>query len=143
MQAVGSLKRWFMPNIHASADEYKATYTASAQSVTIPMEIRSLEAAMEAFRAFVDMVRDIPSVEQVRAKFAGTYLHIVTYASGSTKEERRQIYRAELALADRYPDLHFEFDLIDRRGYPVIDKEETGKWIERIRSLPNTADAIQ
>ncbi len=98
---------------------------------------------MTAVEAFVERIEAIPSVEQVRAKFAGTYLHIITYASQSTEEERYRIYDEELMLAQQWPDLQFEFDLLDRRGCSTSDYDEPGKWIKRIRRLPDGANEIQ
>lgn len=98
---------------------------------------------MQAFSIFVDAVREIPSVEQVRAQEAGTYLHLVVYMSDSSLEDRYAVYDAQGMLYDAYPDLRLEFDVIDRRGHPVEAVELTGKYIEIIRTLPDTpyADA--
>ena len=92
---------------------------------------------MNAFDAFVAAVRDIPSVEQVRAQVAGTYIHLVTYMSESSLEQRYAVYDAQAAMYKQFPDLKLEFDVIDRRGYPVEDGELTGKYIEVIRDLPD------
>ena len=95
---------------------------------------------MEAFNAFVSIVRSIRSVEQIRAQVAGTYLHLVTYVSESTLDERDAIYQAELSVHDRFPDIRFEFDLIDRMGNPVMPGELTNKLTEVIRDLPDKTD---
>lgn len=136
---------WHIPRRgQASSNELRVTSDASARYVRVPVAIESLQRlAMDAVYTFVAAVRDVPSVEQVRARFAGTYLHLITYASQSTESQRRQIYAAELDLARRYPDLQFEFDLLDRRGYPVQDQDEPGKWVERIRRLPDLTDEVQ
>lgn len=98
------------------------------------------EMVRDAFHSFVAAVRGIPSVEQVRAHVAGTYLHLVTYMSCSTEPERYAVYAAEIAVHDRYPHIQFEFDLIDRKGRPVQYGELTGKFIEIIRDLPDQTD---
>lgn len=112
--------------------------TAEGNYVTLPVAIRTLqEVVMQAFNTFVDAVREIQSVEQVRAQEAGTYLHLVVYLSNSTLEERYAVYDAQGMLYDAYPDLRLEFDVIDRRGYPVETVDLTGKYVEIIRTLPD------
>lgn len=98
------------------------------------------EVAMQALNAFVTAIRDIPTVEQVRAQTAGAYVHIVTYMSDSTLEQRYAVYDAQSQLYRQYPALRLEFDLIDREGYPVEHDELTGKTIEIIRELPDRND---
>lgn len=116
--------------------------TAEGNYVTLPVAIRTLqEVVMQAFNTFVDAVREIPSVEQVRAQEAGTYLHLVVYMSDSTLKDRYAIYDAQGMLYDTFPDLRLEFDVIDRRGYPVETVELTGKYVEIIRTLPDTSHA--
>ena len=116
--------------------------TAEGNYVTLPVAIRTLqEVVMQAFNTFVDAVRDIPTVEQVRAQEAGTYLHLVVYMSNSTLTDRYAVYDAQGKLYDAYPDLRLEFDVIDRRGYPVETVELTGKYIEIIRTLSDNAYA--
>ena len=95
------------------------------------------EVAMQALNAFVTAIRDIPTVEQVRAQTAGAYVHFATYMSESTMSQRYAVYEAEIGLYDQFPDLHLEFDLIDREGYPVERGELTGKYVEIIRELPD------
>lgn len=96
---------------------------------------------MDAFNAFVDAVTAIPSVEQVRGQVAGAYLHLVAYVSESSVEERFAVYAVEQQMYDRFPDLRLEFDLIDRKGYPVTAAGElTGKYVAVIRTLPDRAD---
>jgi hypothetical protein len=77
-------------------------------------------------------------VEQVRAYVAGTYIHLVTYLSHSTEEERFAVYDCDKVIHDRYLDLRFEFDLIDRRGYPMTPDEIKDKHVAVIRQLPDT-----
>lgn len=96
---------------------------------------------MQAFNTFVAAVRSIPAVEQVRGQVAGAYVHIVTYLSQSTLEERAAVYTAQMHLYDQFPDLRLEFDAIDREGYPVEAGELTGKYVEVIRELPDRVDA--
>lgn len=95
---------------------------------------------MKAFDKFVTAVRDIPTVEQVRAQQAGTYLHLVTYMSESSQEERSAVYQAELMIHDQFPQLSLEFDLVDRMGYAFPSAQLTGKLVESIRTLPDTKD---
>jgi hypothetical protein len=118
--------------------------TTKGNYVTIPVANPSQEVVvMKAFDAFVQAVRDIPTVEQVRAQPAGTYLHLVTYMSQSTEEQRFAVYTAELMVHDRFPELSLEFDLIDRDGYALPSGQLTGKLVEPIRALPDTKDVNQ
>lgn len=113
----------------------------AGQYATFPVEsTRVQEMVMDAFNAFVDAVTAIPSVEQVRGQVAGAYLHLVAYVSESSVEERFAVYAVEQQMYDRFPDLRLEFDLIDRKGYPVTAGELTGKYVAVIRTLPDRAD---
>lgn len=115
--------------------------TLPQNRVTVPVEREILqEMVMDAFNTFVDAVREIPSVEQVRAHVAGTYMHLVTYVSQSSEADRYAVYAAEIAVHDRFPHVQFEFDLIDRKGRPVQNGELAGKFIEVIRDLPDSND---
>lgn len=110
----------------------------SAEYVSVRVDATSLDAlALRAFNSFASAVRGVPSVEQVRAHQAGAYLHLVTYASHATPEDRDAIYDAEIVVHDDFPQLRFEFNLIDRRGYPMVDAPLTGQYIEHIRDLPD------
>lgn len=112
--------------------------TAKGNYVTLPVALQTLqEVVMQAFNTFVQAVREISSVEQVRAQEAGTYLHLVVYMSDSTLDDRYAIYDAQGMLYDAYPDLRLEFDVIDRRGHPVEAVELTGKYVEIVRTLPD------
>lgn len=97
---------------------------------------------MRVFQEFVVAVKDIPSVEQVRAQAGGTYLHFVTYTSESTKEDRYSIYQIEQNFYERYPTLDLEFDLVDRQGYPMERDITIGKYIQTIRILPTRYDEV-
>lgn len=115
--------------------------SSAGDYATISVALRSLEeATVKAFQAFVDAVREVPTVEQVRAQTAGSYVHLVTYVSDSTLDQRYAIYEAQMKLYDLFPYLRLEFDLIDRKGYPVDGDELTGKLIEVIRELPDRSD---
>ncbi len=92
---------------------------------------------MQAFEEFAQMLKTIPTIEAVHGQAAGTYLHLMTYASQSSEEERYQVYDAELQIAVKYPNLDFEFDLIDRRGYPAIWMETAANFTKVFRQLPN------
>lgn len=108
------------------------------ENYVIPVVTNTQEGwVMKAFDALVKAVRDIPSVEQVRGQVAGSYLHLVTYMSESTLDQRYQVYDAQMRMYDRFPQLRLEFDVIDRKGYPVQHDELTGKLIEVIRELPD------
>lgn len=112
-----------------------------ASHVTFPVAIETLqEMMMSAFNEFVAAVRDIPSVEQVRAQVAGTYIHLVTYLSESTLDQRYAVYDVQAEMYRKFPNLKLEFDVIDRRGYPVAGGELTGKYVEVIRKLPDRFD---
>lgn len=117
----------------------KTISKSSSESVTLDVAIHSMEkATKQAFDDFVASMRAVEAVEQVRGKAAGTYLHLVTYVSESSKEERFAIYEAEKQLHKRYGQmLDFEFDLIDRRGYAVEEAEIDEKYIEIIRKRPD------
>lgn len=116
--------------------------STAGEYATFPVVSNSLqEMIMQAFSTFVAAVRSIPTVEQVRGQVAGAYVHIVTYLSGSTLEERSAVYAAQMRLYDQFPDLRLEFDAIDREGYPVEGGELTGKYVEVIRELPDRVDA--
>ncbi len=98
---------------------------------------------MKAFDKFVTAVREIATVEQVRAHQAGTYLHLVTYMSESSQEDRFAVYQAELMVHDQFPQLSLEFDLVDRMGYAFPSAQLTGKLVEAVRTLPDTKDVNQ
>lgn len=116
--------------------------TAQGNYVTIPLAPGAHEEmVMKAFNTFVTFIQAIPTVEQVRGQVAGTYLHLVIYMSESSLEERYKVYEAEMQLYEQFPDLRLEFDLIDRKGYPVEYSELTGKLIEVIRELPDRVSA--
>lgn len=95
------------------------------------------EIVAQAFDAFVRAVRAIGSVEQVRGQTAGAYVHIVTYLSESSLEERFAVYKVQQEMYGLFPQLRLEFDVIDRRGHPVDHDDLTGKLIEVIRELPD------
>lgn len=95
------------------------------------------EVVLQAFDTFVNAVRDIPTVEQVRGQAAGAYLHIVTYMSESSMRERFAVYNIQMRMYDRFPQLRLEFDVIDRKGQPADHDELTGKLVEVIRELPD------
>lgn len=98
---------------------------------------------MRAFNEFVDMVGNIGAVEQVRGHAAGTYLHLVTYVSESDEAQRYAIYDVEQLIHDRYPEIKFEFDLIDRRGHAVeMAAHISDKYIRIIRQLPDNPNVI-
>lgn len=101
------------------------------------------KATQRAFDDFVEMIGEIPSVEQVSGQVAGSYLHLVTYVSHSTEAERFLVYEAEKRLFAEYPHLRFEFDLVDRRGYRLEDSEIRGKYSKTIRRLPDLPHEIQ
>ena len=90
---------------------------------------------MQAFDAFVDAVRTVPTVEQVRGQTAGAYVHMVTYMSESSLEERFAVYDVQKRMYDLFPQLRLEFDVIDRKGEPVDHDDLTGKLVEVIREL--------
>lgn len=117
---------------------FRQAATIKGNYVTIPVATDTQEGwVMKAFNALVKAVRDIPSVEQVRGQAAGSYVHLVTYMSESTLEQRYQVYEAQMRMYGLFPQLRLEFDVIDRKGYPVQHDELTGKLIEVIRELPD------
>ncbi len=133
---------WPLRFSRTTAPELKATAQSTQVYVTLPVAISSIqEATQKVLDDFVALVRDISSVEQVRGQAAGTYLHLVVYVSESTREDRFRVYEAEKAIHDRHSSFNFEFDLIDRRGYPMQTADIQGKYMEIIRKLPDTHDA--
>lgn len=118
--------------------------TVSEQIDILSIEIRSLQGiTQKAFDEFVEQIQKVPSVEQIRSQVGGTYMHIVTYMCASSLEERERVYEAEKALYQRYTDLRFEFDLIDRRGLPITVGEISNKYIRIVRQLPDEIDEHQ
>lgn len=98
---------------------------------------------MRAFNEFVERVGKVEAVEQVRGHVAGTYLHLVTYVSESDEAQRYAIYDVEQLIHDRYPEIKFEFDLIDRRGHAVeMAAHISDKYIRIIRQLPDNPNVI-
>lgn len=95
------------------------------------------EIVAQAFDAFVRSVRVIRSVEQVRGQTAGTYVHIVTYMSESSLDERFAVYNVQQQMYGLFPQLRLEFDVIDRKGHPADHDELHGKLVEVIRELPD------
>ena len=93
----------------------------------------------QAFDTFVKEVRAIPTVEQVRGQTAGAYLHMVTYMSESSLEERFAVYDSQKRMYEIFPQLRLEFDVIDRKGHPVDHDDLAGKLVEVIRELPDRA----
>ena len=131
-----------MPALGTSWTGVVHSRSTAGEYATFPVVSNSLqEMVMQAFNTFVAAVRSIPTVEQVRGQVAGAYVHIVTYLSRSTLEERSAVYTAQMRLYDQFPDLRLEFDAIDREGYPVEGGELTGKYVEVIRELPDRVDA--
>lgn len=122
-----------------SKTKIEATGGTTQPQVTLSMALNSIEkATRKAFDEFVVMVEKIPSVEQVRGQVAGTYLHLVVYASNCERDERFLVYEAEQVIHDRYPSIKFEFDLIDRRGYPMEEADIEDKYIKNIRKRPDS-----
>lgn len=118
--------------------------TVSEKIDILSVEIRSLQGiTQKAFDDFVGQVQNVPSVEQIRAQVGGTYMHIVTYMCASNLEQREIIYEAEKSLFQRYTDLRFEFDLIDRQGHPITVGEVSNKYIRIVRQLPDVIDEYQ
>lgn len=108
------------------------------QGIAVQLEQMTGEATQGAFEAFAAQVRVVPSVEQVRGQVAGTYLHLVTYMNRSTRGERVRVYEAQRTIHDRFPHLHFEFDVVDRQGQPMEPAPTRNhQLIERIRSVPD------
>jgi hypothetical protein len=125
--------RWGIGHPQASAQNQPAAFQAALDVLD--------QATAQAFYAYVELVKHIPSVEQVRAHVAGAYLHLFTYVSHSTEEERFAVYDCDKQFYDRYPDLRLEFDLIDRRGYPLSDGESQDKYVAIIRQLTESPHA--
>lgn len=110
--------------------------TADATSVRVDQNSFE-ELVGAALASYVNAVRHIPTIEQVRVQQAGAYLHIVSYVSDAAPADRSAIYDAEIALHDAYPQLRFEFNIVDRHGYPTVNSPIAGKFIEHIRTLPD------
>jgi hypothetical protein len=128
----------------STATTIQAVGVSTVEKYSPDDAIQALEKATQrAFDDFAEMVGEIPSVEQVNGQAAGAYLHLVTYVSHSTEEDRFRVYEAEKRLFAEYPHLRFEFDLVDRRGYPLDAAEIRGKYIKPIRQLPDTPHEIQ
>lgn len=107
------------------------------------------EVTMKAFDEFVEMIREIPSVETVEAWVPGTFVKITINLSESDRGEREQIYAAERELRSRYQDqLVFDFDWHDRRGEPKEQEERPARrqvgpvteYSVKVRQLPNRDD---
>ena len=112
--------------------------TSQGSYVVLPSPAPMAEQdVMQAFDTFVKEVRAIPSVEQVRGQTAGAYLHMVTYMSESSLEERFVVYDIQKRMYEIFPQLRLEFDVIDRKGHPVDHDDLTGKLVEVIRDLPD------
>jgi len=112
-------------------------------AISPEVAIRVLEArAMKAFTAFVEKIRGVPSVEHVVAEVSGTEITVTTCVSESKEKERFSIYDAEEQILDEHPDLDLDFQLLDRKGYPV-EYAELGPhtYIEVIQRRPDRYDA--
>jgi hypothetical protein len=121
---------------HGSVLRHGATSKGS-YVVMPPAAFTPEEVVTQAFDAFVNAMRDIPTVEQVRGQTASAYLHMVTYMSESSLEERFAVYNVQMRMYDLFPQLRLEFDVIDRKGQPVDHDDLTGKLVEVIRELPD------
>lgn len=143
MSVAPSLSERIFRAFTTTKDSIKPISRSTAELVTPDVAIRAIEkVTKQAFDEFVSIVRNIQSVEEVRGQTAGTYLHLVTYVSDSTEKERYGIYAAEKSIFAQYPHLRFEFDLVDRRGYPVEVAEIKDKYAQAIRKLPNNPNAL-
>lgn len=144
--SVSTTTWWSRPFGSASSDRVimRGITATSATRVTFEAAVQTLqETTMKALDEFVAAVRSLPSVEYVDAEVAGTYVHLMTYMSESTSEERAAVYDVELEVADRYQGLHFEFDVYDRRGHPMQEVDEVSPYFRPIRKLPDVVHADQ
>lgn len=68
---------------------------------------------------FRSLLRDISHVEQIIVSESYQALHVYVVVDEVTWSTADQIYSRELRLAEQFPSISFDFNLIRRRGRPL------------------------
>ena len=86
--------------------EVEAEQVLSADLVYMPRELG----------AFVERLRGIPAVETLRAQEIEQGFKTWVVVNNASEQARYAVYRAEWDLMRRFPDVVFDFHLVDREG---------------------------
>ena len=75
--------------------------------------------ALSEVQALWERLVTIPAVEAVMARRTGNRYMVWTVADRPDERTRELVYWQEWALMEQYPDLDFDFHLLERQGQPL------------------------